>query len=266
MSVRSLKNSLTLALLLLAGCAGTLGVHEGGFNLISLDQEWAMRDDFRRQVAREMTLVRNPQALAYINRLGREIAAQTDLGGLRWDFGIVRDDAVNAFNLPDGLVYVNAGLIREAESLDQLAGVLSHEVAHGAARHGTQLMTRAYGYEVIAGLVLGRDPGEMERFLASVAGTGILMDYSRDAEREADRLGVEYMWKAGYEPRGMPAFFRKLLATGQRKPSHVERFFSSHPITEERIRNVEAAIATLPAKGTLIHDTAEYHKFRARLR
>jgi len=266
MNVRSLRNALLPAILLLAGCAGTLGVHEGGFNLISLDQEWAMREDFRGQVAKESTLVRDPQALAYLNELGREIAAQTDLGGLQWDFGIVRDEAVNAFNLPGGLVYVNTGLVREAESLDELVGVLSHEVAHGAARHGTQLMTRAYGYDLIAGLLLGRDPSAMEAFLAGVAGTGILMDYSRDAEREADRLGVHYMWKAGYEPRGVTAFFGKLLAVQQRKPSDVERFFSSHPVTEERIRNVEAVIATLPPKGTLIHDTAEYHKFRASLR
>lgn len=264
--MKTLLRALPVVLaLILPGCAGTLGVHEGGFNLISLDQEWEMRDDMKREVAKEYKLVHDRQALAYLDQLGREIVAQTNLAGREWDFGIVQDDSLNAFNLPGGLVYVNTGLIAAAESLDQLVGVMSHEVSHGTARHGTQLMTRQIGYSVLVSLLLGRNAGDMEKVLADLVGTGVLMDYSRDAERESDRLGVGYMYRAGYNPKGMSDFFRKLLEMQKRKPSDVERFFMSHPVTEERIAMVDELRAGLPEK-TLIHDTAAFQTFRRRFR
>jgi predicted Zn-dependent protease len=117
---------------------------------------------------------------------------------------------------------------------------------------------------VVASLVLGGDPGVKERLLADVVGTGILRDYGRDAEREADRLGVDYMDRAGYDPRGMPAFFRVLLAERKRRPSGLEQFFSSHPVTEERIQLTEAQIAGLPRKD-LVRDTPAYRTFRDRV-
>jgi predicted Zn-dependent protease len=223
-----------------------------------------MRDDLRREVERQHRVVRDDAALAYLNRLGRELARTTPLGRMPWDFGIVEDESVNALNLPGGLVYVHTGLIERADSLDRFAGVLAHEVAHGASRHGTQLMTRTWGYSVVASLVLGGDPGVKERLLADVVGTGILRDYGRDAEREADRLGVDYMYRAGYDPRGMPAFFRVLLAERKRRPSGLEQFFSSHPVTEERIQLTEAQIAGLPRKD-LVRDTPAYRTFRDRV-
>jgi predicted Zn-dependent protease len=253
-----------LPLLALCACA-TLGVREGGFNLISVDEEWAMRADFQAQVAQQMKLVHDREALDYLNSVGRSLARQTAFRSRPWDFGIVEDDAVNAFNLPGGLVYVNTGLVRNAPTLDRLTGVLAHEIGHGAARHGTQLMTRQYGYNLIAALVLGRDPGQKEKILASLVGTGILQDYSRDAEHEADRLGVRYAFDAGYDPRGIPELFRILLELRQSRPSTIERFFASHPVTEDRIAATEQLIAALPRKR-LIQDSPEYQGFRERLR
>jgi predicted Zn-dependent protease len=225
-----------------------------------------MRDDLQAMAARELRLVNDRSALSYLNTVGRRIASQTPYGNRRWDFYIVQDDAVNAFNLPGGLVYVNSGLIREADSLDQLAGVISHEIGHGAARHGTQLMTRAYGYNLLAQLALGRDPGQTQQILAQLVGTGIINDYRRDAEREADRLGVRYAYQAGYDPRGVAAFFDKLLNLRARRPSKVEQFFASHPLTEERIRIVENEAAGLPRKASLTHDTRNYQSFRSQFR
>lgn len=266
--LRSIVTVLVLAaaLVLQAGCAGTFAPHEGGFNLISVGQEWEMRDDLKREVAKEMRLVRDPEALAFLDRLGQEIVAQTDFAGRPWDFGIVEDDQVNAFNLPGGLVYINSGLIAEADELDELVGVLSHEISHGTARHGTQMMTRQYGLSVIMSLVLGEDPGVAKQLVAGVAGTGILMDYSREAELEADRLGVRYMYAAGYDPAGMASFFEELLEMRQSKPSDVERFFSSHPMSEERIQQVREIAATLPARSGLVEDTRTYQSFRSQFR
>ena len=256
----------TILFALATGCAST-GVSEGGgLNLVSLEEEWRMRDDLHAQVQQEMRLVNDRNALNYVNTVGRRIAAQTPLGNRRWDFYIVQDDRINAFNLPGGLVYVNSGLIEEADSLDQLAGVLAHEISHGAARHGTQLMTRAYGYNALAGILLGRDPGQAEQIVAQLVGSGVLANYGRSAENEADRLGVQYVSQAGYDPRGMLTFFRKLLDERQRRPSQVEQFFASHPLTEQRIANVEAAIASQPRRASLTRDTRGYQSFRSRFR
>ncbi len=236
--------AMAVLIVVLGGCASTLGA--GGFNLVSLDQEWGMRDQLRQQVSQEMRVVTSSSANNYINQLGRRIAGQTQLGNRRWDFGIVQDPALNAFNLPGGLVYVNSGLIAEADSLDQLAGVIAHEVGHGAARHGTQLMTRAYGFNALAGLLLGSNPGQGKRILAQVVGTGVINDYSRDAERDADRLGVQYVYRAGYNPNGMADFFEQMLQERQRRPGRVQQFFSSHPLTEDRIRIVQQEASRLP--------------------
>lgn len=266
MQTRTSSSTLLAAIAVLSiGCATVLGVQQGGFNMISLDDEWAMRDDFQREVAKQYRLVTDTRALAYINDLGRGLVAQTDLRDRRWDFGIVDDASVNAFNLPGGLVYVNRGLVGQADALDQLAAVMGHEIGHGVARHGTQLMTRAYGLDVLTGVVLGGDRSRSEELLGSIVSGGILSKYSREAEHEADRHGIRYMHAAGYDPRGAAAMFRKLLALRQRQPSKVERFFSSHPLTEERIANAEQLAQQLPRSSSLVHDTREYQDFRNRL-
>lgn len=245
----------------LAAC-GSAGVRQGGFNLVSVEEEWAMRDELHAQVRREMRV--SPSD--YLSTVGRRIAGQTALGNRRWDFYLVQNDQVNAFNLPGGLVYINSGLVREADTLDELASVMAHEIGHGASRHGTQLMTRAYGYNAIAGLLLGRNAGQTQQLLAQLVGTGILTDYSRDAENEADRLGVAYMYQAGYDPRGASSFMKDLLALRRSRPNKVTQFFSSHPLTEDRVRNIDAAIAKLPRKASLTHDTPNYQRFRSQLR
>lgn len=259
-----LVSGAVLVAALVAGCA-SMGVG-GGFNLVSIDDEWKMRDDLRRQVESQKRVVRDPAANAYLARIGRQLVAGSALADRRWDFQIVDDPTLNAFNLPGGLVYVHTGLIREAETLDQLTGVLAHEIGHGVARHGTQLMTRAYGLEAIAAIVLGRDPSQSEQILARVVGTGVLNDNSREFEREADTHAVRTTHAAGFDPRGIPEFFRELEQRRRRDPSKVEQFFSSHPMGDDRIRDTEALIAELPARRGLIDDSREYQSFRARFR
>jgi len=253
--------SVAVLIVILLGCAGTAGAR-GAFNLMSLDQEWGMRNDLRAQVSQQAQVLDS----SYLNTVGRRIAAQTPYGNRRWDFAIVRDNTVNAFNLPGGLVYVNSGLIAEADTLSELAGVLAHEIGHGAARHGTQLMTRAYGYNAIAGLLLGRNPSQGKQIAAQLLGTGILTNYSREAEREADRLGVHYTYQAGYDPEGMVDFYGEMLDMRKRKPSKVEQFFSSHPVTEERVQIIRAEMSRLPRRSSLTTDTNNFQHFRSQFR
>ncbi|HEY0557406.1 MAG TPA: M48 family metallopeptidase [Thermoanaerobaculia bacterium] len=235
-----------------------------GFDLISVDQEWAMRNEIFAQAAQQKPLVNDPAAMQYLNAIGRRIAAQTPYGNRRWDFFVVRDPSVNAFNLPGGLVFVNSGLIGEADTLDELADVMAHEIGHGAARHGTQTMTRAYGYNLLARLVMGRNPGMIRQITARLVGTGVMNHYSRDAERQADALGVQYATRAGFDPQGFEDFFGKLARLQKTRPSKVGQFFSDHPLTQERIQNVAAEIAQLPRHAALIRDSPQYQQFRAR--
>jgi predicted Zn-dependent protease len=259
---RVLAPAALAAVLLYAGTAGA----RSSFNLISIDEEWAMRGALHQQAAQQLRFVNDPPAQSYINQLGRRIAAQTPLRDRPWDFFIVDDPAVNAFTLPGGLVYVNRGLIEEAASLDELAGAMAHEIGHGNARHGTRMMTRSYGYSLVASLLLGRNPGYGKQLLAQLIGTGLLTHHSRDAEREADSLGVGYAYQAGFDPGGSARFFRELLHVQSHRPGRVEQFFASHPLTEERIVNAEAAAARYPSRPGLIHDSPNFHRLQARLR
>jgi predicted Zn-dependent protease len=236
------------------------------FDLITVDQEWAMRNELFAEASRQLPLVNDPAATQYLSAIGHRLAAQTPFANRRWDFFIVRDNSVNAFTLPGGMVFVNSGLIREADTLDELADAMAHEVGHGAARHGTQLMTRAYGYNLVARLVMGRHPGQMRQLLAGLAGTGVMNHYSRDFERQADYLGVIYAAKAGYDPQGLKDFFGKLLQLQKTRPSLVGRFFSDHPLTQERIQNVSSEIAQMPRHAALVRDSPDYQRFRARFR
>jgi predicted Zn-dependent protease len=268
---RSTAPAAAAAVLLCALCAlGALGSDTAGarssFNLISVDEEWAMRGALHQEASQQLRLVNDPPAVNYVNQLGRRIVDQTPLRGRRWDFFIVNDPAVNAFTLPGGLVYINRGLIEEASSLDELAGAMAHEIGHGNARHGTQLMTKAYGYNLVASLLLGRNAGRAKRLFAQLLGTGLLTHYSRDAEREADRLGVGYAYQAGFDPQGSARLFRELLRLQGRQPGRVGQFFASHPLTQERIVNAEATAAQYRPRPGLIHDTPVYHQLQARLR
>jgi predicted Zn-dependent protease len=247
-----------------AGCA-TSGVNQGDVNLISLQEEWQLGQQLERDLSQQLRLNRDSVVNAYVNSLGQRLVRQTALGELPWKFHVVDDPAINAFNIPGGHVYVNTGLIAAADSVAELAGVMSHEIAHGAARHGTEQLTRVYGLNLLAGVLLGQDPSTYEKILAQVAGGGAVAHYARGAEREADLLGVRYMYDANYDPQGMVSIFRELLDQRQRRPSSVERFFSSHPLTENRIEDTEAAIRDLPPKSGLIRTDRDYQSVRSRV-
>jgi predicted Zn-dependent protease len=176
---------------------------------------------------------------------------QTELAGMPWEFHVVADPEVNAFNVPGGHVYVNTGLIATADNASELAAVVAHEVAHGVSRHGTEQLTRGYGLNLLAGLVLGEDPAAYERLLAQLAGAGTIARFSRGAETEADDLGYAYMVRAGYHPRGMQTIFEELLSRRRSSPGAVERFFATHPLTEDRIDRVRERIAREPPGGNL---------------
>lgn len=249
------------ALSLNACLCSTSGVNRGDINLISLDREWEMGAMLARDLHRQLRLVDEPAVQQLVQQVGQRLVAQTELGQREWHFHVVADPAVNAFAIPGGHVYVNTGLVAAADSVSELAGVLAHEVGHGLARHGTEQLTQAYGINAVARLVMGEDVGWVEQVVARLVGEGTMAKFSRDDEREADQLGLEYMNRAGYPPRAAAAFFEILLAQRQRRPNAVQRFFASHPLTEERIQNVREQAQQLPrrphpAPGTSLFEAA----------
>lgn len=216
----------------------------GGVNLISVEEEWEMGRQFEAELAQELTLRED----AALTRMGERIVAETEMADLPWRFYVVEEEAINAFNVPGGLVYVYSGLIEATGSEDELAAVVGHEIGHGVGRHGTERLTRQYGLSVLASLVLGEDPGLLSEIVAEVVAAGAVAQFSRSQEFEADELGVRHMASAGYDPEGMVVFLGRLLELRERSPGAVEQFFATHPDTEDRIERIEDQIEEIRAE------------------
>ena len=248
----------------LAGCAST-GPNRGQFNLVSVQEEWALGDQLHRDISRQVRLLPQGPATEYVSLIGQRLAAQTYYRNLPWRFHIVQDPSINAFAIPGGHLYVHTGLIKATDNVAELASAIGHEIAHGVARHGTENLTKQYGFGIVANLVLGSNPKVYQQLLAQILGGGLFAKYSRDAEREADRLGLEYLYQAGYDPNGAVTMMQELLEQRRSSPSAIEKFFSSHPVTEERIANLRTQIATLPPRQNLVLRDSRLDDVKARL-
>lgn len=248
--------SLCAASLSLVGC-GT------GINLVSMEEEWELGRELEQDINRQVTLVNDATITRYVERMGRDIVRRTEMADQSWRFYVIQDENINAFNAPGGLIYVHTGLIARARNAAELAGVIAHEIAHGTQRHGTQRLTQVYGLNVVAGLLLGSDPGLATQIAAQIAGTGAVASFTRGMEREADQLGVRYMAAAGYDPEGMATMFELLLQESNRQPGAVEQFFSTHPLTQDRIRDVRNEARRVQRSGLRMND-GEFNTVRQR--
>ena len=253
-----------IAVGLLAGCAtGMTDIR--GFNLISLDQERELGNRFAAEIEKQQQVLNDPEVQRYVDRVGRRLLTGAREVPFDFVFKVVKDDSVNAFAIPGGRVYVQTGLLKAAENETELAAVMAHEINHAVARHGTRQMTQQYGYSLVLSLVLGDNPNLLAQLAAQLFGKAGMMSYSREFENQADFLGVETMARAGYNPQGMVTFFRKLDSMGQSNPGTLARFFSSHPLTSERIQRVQAEIAALPQQSYPPVDNAEFRRIKGRL-
>lgn len=217
--------------MLLGGCA-TLG----GANYYSVEQEWELGRQIEVQLNRDLQLVNDPTLTAYVRSMGQQLVQAAGADGVPWRFYVVADDAINAFNVPGGLVYVNTGLIAQSGSAAELAGAVAHEVGHGVARHGTKRLSKANEANIVAGAVLGQSGSVAGRVAAQVAAQGAFAKFSRDDERDADKRGVRYMAGAGYNPQGLANLLDRLAAQEQGGGVAI---FRSHPLSSERVRNVQ---------------------------
>jgi beta-barrel assembly-enhancing protease len=258
--------------LVVAGCICGASAAAGCAPAVSTQQEVQLGADYAAQINRQLPLLNDQSTLNYVNQIGQQIAAIADPRGIRYNFYVVNSDVVNAFAIPGGYVYVNRGLIERAENLSEFAGVLSHEIGHVAQRHSIEQLQRQQnanlGLTVLYGVLLGRNPSGIEQAGIQLGGGAVFAGYTRDAEREADAVGVGYMVRSGYNPNGMVTFFQKLLETQQSAPSRVEQWFATHPTTQERVNNTRSIIQQTPgaSAGTLTTDTRAFQNFRNRVR
>lgn len=224
-----------------------------------------MGEQLSREIQQQVPIVEDPLIEPYVQAMGERIVGVTERDDQSWTFHLVADTSINAFNIPGGHVFVHTGLITAAESPDEVAGVLAHEIAHGVARHATEQMTQAYGLNLLARLLLGGDVNLLEQIAAQLIGTGAMAKFSRDDERESDRLGLSYMADAGYDPNAMATMFERMLAIRARRPSALEQFFATHPLTEERIDDVSRRALELEPPDHPMNDP-QFAEVRARAR
>jgi len=241
-----------------------------GVNFYSLEREIALGKQLAQEVERSAKFVDDPMVNDYVNRVGQNLVRNSD-ARVPFTIKVLDSDQINAFALPGGFFYVYSGLILRADEESELAGVMAHEIAHVAARHGTRNATKAQITQLamIPAMIFipytwaGYAIYESLQFAIPLQ----YLKFSRDAEREADYLGLQYMYKAGYDPNSYVTFFEKIQAEERRQPGSIPKVFADHPPTAERIRNIQTEIARiLPVRTEYIVTTSEFDVVKARLR
>jgi hypothetical protein len=243
--------------------------HRGFGNWYSVDSEIKMGKEYADQVDKSARFITDPVVEEYVNRIGQNIVKNSDCK-VPFTIKVLDSDEINAFALPGGFFYVNSGLIMAADEEAELAGVMAHETAHVCAHHAAREMTRMqYAQLGMVPLILFTGytwTGYGIYEAAQLAIPVTFLKFSRDFEAQADYLGIQYMYRAGYDPQAMISFFEKVEALDKRKPGAVAKAFSDHPQTPDRIVHSQEEIARiLPAKDEYLVTTSEFSDVKARL-
>ncbi len=235
----------------------------------SLDTDIKIGKQYAMMVEQNAKLIQDPVITEYVNRIGQNLVRNSD-AKVPFTIKVIDSDEINAFALPGGFFYVNSGLILAADEEAELAGVMAHEIAHVCARHATREMTRA-NYAQIATtplmfVISSWGVYEATNIALSLAMPMAFMKFSRSFESEADYLGLQYMYKAGYDPQAFISFFEKIQAKEKKQPGILSKAFASHPPTPDRISKSESEIKDLlPARSEYVVDTSEFDSVKARL-
>ncbi|MBI4875492.1 MAG: M48 family metalloprotease [Acidobacteria bacterium] len=238
-----------------------------GVNFYSLEKEIALGKQYAQEVERSAKIVEDPVIAEYVNRIGQNLVRNSD-AKVPFTIKVLDAEEVNAFALPGGFFFVNTGLILRAESEAELAGVMAHEIAHVAARHGTRQATRGQLVNLasIPLIFMGGWAGYGIRQGASLAIPIGFLSFSRGFESEADLLGLQYLYKTGYDPTAFVDFFEKIQSDEKRKPGTMSKVFSSHPLTDDRIKGAQKNIEEiLKAKPEYVVTTSEFNQVKTRL-
>jgi len=245
-NLRAIKHSLPLLIalpFLLCGCVTIYNQATGKRETLLIDTKNEVRlgSNMDRQLEGELTILDDPRMQSRLDSIGKKIAASSDRTDLDYTFRIAKDKELNAFAIPGGFIYVNSGLMQAANN-DELAGVLAHEVGHVAARHSVKKLQAVLGYQIVMGLVLGTGTSQNMAKAIDIVFNLSSLGYGRQDELFADKLAVRYVKKAGYNPKGIVTFFKKLKKEEEERGGLNIEFLSSHPEVDERIKRVEQEI------------------------
>ena len=232
-----------------------------------LEKEVALGRYLAAEIDREAKFVDDPVITEYVNRVGQNIVLHSD-AKVPFTIKVIDSDEVNAFALPGGFFYVNKGLILGADNEAELAGVMAHEIAHVAARHAVENQAKATltQYGLMAGSIfLGGIPGLIVNNAGPLAALLGFMKFSRGAESEADKLGVQYLYAAGYDPNALATMFEKLAAKNAKKPGFISKAFATHPQPPDRRAASLSLVARFPEKEEYAISTSEFQRVKARL-
>jgi predicted Zn-dependent protease len=246
---------------------GNRNINKGSINFFSLEKEIQMGRQLAAEIERQVKLLDDPTINEYVNRVGQNIVRNSD-AKVPFTIKVVESDEINAFALPGGFFYVNTGLILAADDESELAAVMGHEIAHVAARHGTKQASKAelINFASIPLIFMGGVGGFALRQAAGFLIPMQFLQFSRSDEAEADYIGLQYLYKAGYDPGAAVSFFEKLQAKESARPGSVSKMFSTHPPTADRIemekKNIELV---LPDKEQYVVTTSEFNKVKTLL-
>ena len=238
-----------------------------GPNFYSIEKEIALGKRMAQDVERNSKIVNDPVIAEYVNRIGQNIVRNSD-AKVPFTIKLIDSSDLNAFALPGGFFFVNSGLLLRAESESELAGVMAHEIAHVAARHGTRQATKAQliNFATIPLLFIGGWTGYGIYQASGLLIPMTFLKFSRGMESEADLLGVQYLYKSGYDPTSFIDFFEKMQADEKRRPGTMAKLFSSHPPHGSRIRKTQKSIdQLLPSRSEYVVTTSEFLNVKSRL-
>jgi len=245
---------------------GKRDINKGQIDFYSLDKEVALGRQLAAEVDRESKFVTDPIVVEYVNRVGQNIVLHSDVKETV-EIKVIDSNEVNAFALPGGHLYINRGVLETADNEAELAGVIAHETGHVAARHGVEQASKAslINYGSIPLIFLGGIGGFAIRQAAGLAVPLGFLKFSRGMEGEADRLGAQYMWSAGYDPHAMVTFFEKLEAKEKKKPGTMSKLFSTHPMTSDRIKDVGSLVARFPDRQEYQISSSDFDNVKSHL-
>jgi predicted Zn-dependent protease len=243
------------------------GCGRGVGNWYSLEHQIAMGKQYSDRVEATSKMVKDAEIVEYVNRVGQNLVRNSD-SVVPFTIKVIETDDINAFALPGGFFYVDSGLILAADNESELAGVMAHEIAHVAACHMARENTRAKMMNMLSIplMMVGGPVGYVAYEALTVATPLTFMKFSRRYESEADFLGIQYMYKAGYDPQALTAFFEKIKSLEKSKENVVAKAFRTHPQTPERIEKTQAEINTLlPPRSQYTVDTSDFQDVKAHL-
>ncbi|MFQ5742504.1 MAG: M48 family metallopeptidase [Acidobacteriota bacterium] len=233
--------------------------------LLTVPEELAIGRQFALAVESQYPMMNDPILEDYVNHRGRLIAEHSSRPDIPYFFQVVDDPEINAFTLPGGYIFLNLGMIDAAETEAGMMGIIAHEVGHAAGRHFVDQYSRGFWADLASRIGLGSYPNYYAYMAGNLFGGAAFMKFGRDAEREADAFGYQFLINCGYDPTEMVRMFEILRNWYQRDPGLLEKLYASHPPTEERIANLKGYLVSNPPPPGLIRDTEVFRKIHARI-